>query len=89
MLSPPSLHHQAVLAPNTENTKLVATSTVNGFTTVEALERADGKSFGLFVQFHPEISAAHWIKNEPDKDRYMSLEDSLKPFRYLVEKAGR
>ena len=47
-----SWHHQMAELPS-ENLTVVATTTVNGITTIEAVERPD-KTFCLGVQFHPE-----------------------------------
>ena len=47
-----SWHHQMAELPS-ENLTVVATTTVNGITTIEAVERQD-KTFCLGVQFHPE-----------------------------------
>lgn len=58
LLLPYSSHHQVVLTVDPEHTKVAASASVNGVKTVEALERADGNSFGLFMQFHPEHSLA-------------------------------
>lgn len=85
ILKPYSSHHQAVLAVDNTKAKVVATATVNGVTVIEGLERADSGAFGLFVQFHPEHSLARWVNNSEDKTNFMSYEDSLKPFKYLVE----
>lgn len=84
--NPVSSHHQAVLAPNTAKAKVTAVGKVNGVETVEALERIDGNAFGFFLQFHPEISLAHWIDDQADKDYYLGYEDSLKFFQYFASK---
>lgn len=82
---PYSRHHQSVGTIDLSKAKVVATGSVKGLTTIEALERADSNVISMFLQFHPEHAVAHWVNKNPDRNYFMSYEDSMKIINYFVD----
>lgn len=81
---PFSNHNQAINSVNTANTKVVATSTINGITTIEAVENTKMKVKNILIQWHPEHSAISWLENKEDKKFYEDLDSSLTLFKYFI-----
>ena len=80
----PSWHHQAV--ENTEGTNLEVTGTlnVNGVEMIEIVERTD-KDFAIGLQYHPEVVIDKNLDCQTNAADYMSYEDALEVFEYLVD----
>ena len=83
----PSWHHQAV--ESTEGTALEVTGTlnVNGVEMIEIVERTD-KDFAIGLQYHPEAVIDKTTDCQTNAGDYMSYDDALEVFEYLVEVAG-
>lgn len=80
----PSWHHQAV--ENTDGTSLKVTGTinVNGVEMIEIVERTD-QDFAIGLQYHPEAAIDKHIDGQANADDYMSSEDALEVFEYLID----
>ena len=82
----PSWHHQAIRSVSQTPLRVTGTTTDNGVTIIEAVERTD-KRWVLGVQFHPETAVKKHLTGAPDANRYMSLEEGLAYFRALIRAA--
>ena len=80
-----SWHHQTVGSVEGTDLTVVATATVNGITTVEAIERQD-KTFCLGIQWHPENDAKMVLVD--GKEAPCDFETCLKFFELLVDHAA-
>ena len=82
----PSWHHQAIRSVSQTPLRVTGTTTDNGVTIIEAVERTD-KRWVLGVQFHPETAVKKHLTGAPDANRYMTLEEGLAYFRALIRAA--
>lgn len=80
----PSWHHQAVESTEGTNLEVTGTLNVNGVEMVEIVERND-KDFAIGLQYHPEAVIDKHTDCQTNADDYMSYDDALEVFEYLVE----
>lgn len=79
----PSWHHQMVIS--VEGTKLVVTglTDTDGIQVIESVQRTD-KVCAFGVQYHPEASVVKNLDDIPNKGDYMSYEDAIALFEWIV-----
>ena len=80
----PSWHHQVVGDVTGTPLKVTGITPTDGINIIEAIERTD-KTFALGVQFHPEEAVKKHLKDQPDADRFMPLDEAVKYFTALIE----
>lgn len=79
----PSWHHQAVESVEGTNLKVTGTLDVNGVDMIEIVERTDC-DFAVGLQYHPEASIDKNTDCQTNAADYMSYDDALEVFDYLV-----
>ena len=84
----PSWHHQAAGDITGTPLRVTATTSDDGVSIIEAIERTD-KKFALGVQFHPEEAVRMHLAGESKAAKFMPVEDGLDYFRALINVAGR
>lgn len=80
----PSWHHQAVKSVEGTKLKVTASAMTEGYEIIEVLERTD-RSMIMGFQFHPEAAVVKHLEQAENADSFMSLEEALKVFRWLVD----
>ena len=80
----PSWHHQAVESVDGTNLEVTGTVNINGIEMIEIVERTD-KDFAVGLQYHPEAVIDKNIDCQTNASDYMSYEDALEVFTYLIE----
>lgn len=83
----PSWHHQAVRNVDHTRLRVVGSLDTNGIEMIEAVERVD-KTFALGLQFHPEAAIVKHLNHAENANHFMSYEDALVFFTYLIAHAG-
>ena len=80
----PSWHHQAIASTEGTNLEVTGTLNVNGVEMIEIVERTD-KDFAVGIQYHPEAVIDKSMDCQTNASDYMSYEDALEVFTYLIE----
>jgi putative glutamine amidotransferase len=80
----PSWHHQAIVSTEGTNLEVTGTLNVNGVEMIEIVERTD-KDFAVGIQYHPEAVIDKSMDCQTNASDYMSYEDALEVFTYLIE----
>ena len=80
----PSWHHQAVESVDGTNLKVTGTVNINGIEMIEIVERTD-KDFAVGLQYHPEAVIDKNMDCQTNASDYMSYEDALEVFTYLID----
>ena len=86
--SVPSWHHQAIASTEGTNLEVTGTLNVNGVEMIEIVERTD-KDFAVGIQYHPEAVIDKSMDCQTNASDYMSYEDALEVFTYLIELVRR
>ena len=84
----PSWHHQAIASTEGTNLEVTGTLNVNGVEMIEIVERTD-KDFAVGIQYHPEAVIDKSMDCQTNASDYMSYEDALEVFTYLIELVRR
>ncbi len=80
----PSWHHQAVGSVEGTDLRVTGTTYTDGVDIIESVERTDKKcAFG--IQYHPEAAVCKHLDDLPNKDDFMSYEDSIALFEWIVD----
>ena len=80
----PSWHHQAVLNVDGTSLKVTGYTETDGIRIIESVERTD-KTCAFGVQYHPEAAVCKILDDLPNKDDYMSYEDAMRLFEWIVD----
>jgi len=79
----PSWHHQMVVSVEGTQLRIAGLTDTNGIQVIESVERMD-KTCAFGVQYHPEASVVKNLDDIPNKDDYMSYEDAIALFEWIV-----
>lgn len=80
----PSWHHQAVESVDGTHLTVTGTVNINGIEMIEIVERVD-KDFAVGLQYHPEAVIDKNIDCQTNASDYMSYNDALEVFTYLID----
>lgn len=80
----PSWHHQAVESTEGTNLEVTGTLNVNGVEMIEKIVERTDKAFAVGLQYHPEAAIDKNMDCQTNAADYMSYEDALEVFEYLI-----